>query len=340
MQTTQSFQTRKMLWHQCFKLITRVGVFLGISLLVSAKTKAQIWGSSPYSSELQYYDIATDTWTTKSSIPPGDNSYWIYSSSYYNGNVYCLRVSATNVATMALYKYNIATNTWTQLTINSATSYDLSYHNILAIDDNTLLFSRAGHIYKYVVQTKRLTYIYPNPTTSNTDIPATLISTASYDGTYYYERTNVTTNNLIVCYNAKTNTWFPSIAPKTTPIVNSTPLVYLNNAFYYHGQVGSLLLLYKWDLATNTETQLQDAAQAGDISINTMTTDGVNLYAAGGIYDRNNILTSLSNFYKYNFTTHMWDLLNSSLPHYSLSYDNPCIEMKKHSALNSIRSDF
>lgn len=285
------------------------GLIVGIALLFSTQAKAQIWGTSRYSRNLMYYDIATDTWTLKSTLSGGGN-YGMLTSSYSNGYVYCFMYDFTGANPVgSLYRYKIATNTW-ELVVSAPSITD--YRSHMVVNNNKVLFLGNTPTF-YDIITKTTT----NAQTSATVLPGAAIGNpfqASYDGTYYNYFANVSNTKSIFRYNIVSNTWGPAVASNITPIMGLLPIVNLNNAFYYAAPSGPL---YKWSLATNTETKLQ--ANADGLYNNAMTTDGVNLYMAGGS------TATAGLFFKYDFATNKWVILDTALSFNSLSFDGTCV---------------
>lgn len=280
-----------------------MSLLVGIALLFSTQAKAQIWASSHYSPNIYYYDIAANTWTLKTTQGAvGTNSiYWI---AYRNGILYAVRsASLGGVPTSpTLYKYVVATNTWTLVGSNP-----LFANRFFFVDDNTLIFMGG--------QGGASPYIYTiSPASGPTSIYSTITNNGVtgfnggscnnanfFDGTDIYIKKGLPDE--LFTYNPATN----SINPVTTFPTSGHhqgSAAKVGGNIYYSTQTGPL---YKYDVATQTNTQVQVGAQVGNRDI--MASDGTNLFGVSG---------TTTPFYQYNFTTNAW-VTRAVIP-YSLGF--------------------
>lgn len=263
-----------------------VTLFLGTN-----HAKAQIWASSQYSPNIYYYDIGANTWTLKTTQGTvGINSiYWI---AYRNGILYAVRSANLGGTPLSptLYKYVVATNTWTLVGSNP-----LFANRFFFVDDNTLMFmggQGGASPYKYTISpasgpTSMYSTIVNNGVTGLTG--GSFNNTNFFDGTDFYVKK--TTPEELFTYNPATNSINPvTLLPTSGHHQGSAAKVGGN--IYYSTQTGPL---YKYDVATQTNTQVQVGAMVGNRDI--MASDGTNLFGVSG---------TTTSFYQYDFTINAW----------------------------------
>ena len=277
----KQIELNKFLLLMCFLL----GIFSTTTI------KAQIYGNDIYSPLLKYYDIATNTWSTKFI-----SSQNIRSVAYLNNMVYATDFVPGNISPAPLPRlsqYNSSTNKWTVLDANSGI---LAAWVIAA--KGVIYYGAGGLLKKYDPATNTVVALTPLGTSN----PITTVSQVSYDGDNYIY--GYSGNVRLSRYNIATNTYeLLTISCQVVP----TAVAYLNSVVYYTALNKGL---YKYDPIADTHTIVSSITngQAG------MTTDGTNLYIGGS-----------GGFFKYDLTANTWTTLSSSIAFNSLTTSiTPC----------------
>jgi uncharacterized repeat protein (TIGR01451 family) len=280
-------------------------VFATLLLVGGQKAQAQLYSVGTLNTGVAataYYDIATNTWTQKlAGITPAgavfsggnqmiSNGTYMYSSVYFTGNA----VSG------AMYRYDVAANTWSSILAPRSGWTTPSGTELLVGDDiysgiNNPSLGTPVYLHKLSGTGQNVAVPSPNTYTQLAGNPANARTPSS--GTYINGYIYGTVNSMALYrYNIATNTWLTrASAPGNMGEVVS------HNGLLYAIKEGTVNpVIYRFNDATNTWTTLAGFT-SGATSFN-LALDPV----AGKCYAMATSVTDRGKLWVYDIATNVW----------------------------------
>lgn len=251
------------------------------------------------------YDIATDTWSTKSTAP---------AAVYWGGGVvegpsgYLYGWQGNN--SLSFWRYNIAANTWDDAAASNPPQ-QLSYGADMIFDGNHYIYVLKGNSDDTFMRYDTDSDTWD--TLANTDFGAPTIQTnnmvyaggdLAYDDSSTIYAIQGNTRSGFASYNIQSNSW--SQLPNLPALAyNGANIIYdaATNAIYYLSGWDKPFF-YKYDITNQVWSSLQDAPAAIGWG-GTMRDVGGNIYVLRG--------ASTQTFYKYNIAKSSWLIPNVGL---------------------------